>query len=220
MCIDYSVADYSAEKPDGVFETVACYYGNMKTAILLHGRPTRAQYFDQNTPSESNQHWFPWLQKQLLLAGVHAHTPEVHEPYAPKYENWAREIERYDVTPETILVGHSLGGGAVLRWLCEHPDVRAGRVVLVAPWIDVEKDDWPLFDFALDAHVAARTGGLTVFHSDDDFAELKSSVAKLQDTLLGATFVEFHTYGHFTADSSGAMKSTTFPELLAACLED
>ncbi|HEX7632700.1 MAG TPA: alpha/beta hydrolase [Candidatus Saccharimonadales bacterium] len=187
----------------------------MKNAILLHGRPSKKEFFDPEKPSESNCHWFPWLQKQLLINGVHAQTPEILEPYAPKYENWQREIERFELAPETILVGHSCGGGALVRWLSENPQIKVGKVVLVAPWIDVEKDDWPLFDFEIDSDIADRTAGLTIFHSTSDAPEIQSSIKVLQAKLNNYKYVEFENAGHFTRKS---MKTDEFPELLKECL--
>ncbi|MDB5164485.1 MAG: hypothetical protein JWL89_111, partial [Candidatus Saccharibacteria bacterium] len=152
----------------------------------------------------------------LLINGVHAQTPEIKEPYAPKYENWVREIERFEITPETILVGHSCGEGALVRWLSENKDIKVGKVVLVAPWIDVEKDDWPLFDFTIDPDIADRTAGLTIFHSDNDGPEMQSTSAVLKKTLNNYEHVEFHGYGHFT---QRGMNTGEFPELLQACLD-
>lgn len=187
----------------------------MKNAIILHGRPSRDEYYSDKYPSMSNSYWLPWLQKQLLSNGVHAQTPEVFEAFSPTYEKWAAEIERFSVGPETILVGHSCGGGMVVQWLSKHPDIKVGKVVLVAPWIDVEKDDWPAFDFSIDPDLAARTAGLTIFNSADDVAEIQTSVTELRRKLKGAKYVEFEGRGHFTHKY---MPDDTFPELLKECL--
>jgi alpha-beta hydrolase superfamily lysophospholipase len=40
------------------------------------------------------------------------------------------EFERYDIFPETDLVGHSCGGGFFVRWLSKHLEVKVGNVVL------------------------------------------------------------------------------------------
>lgn len=111
----------------------------MKNAIILHGKPDKEEYYSETAPSPSNAHWLPWLQKQLIIRDIKADTPEVPYPYELDYATWAREFERFDVTPETVLVGHSCGGGFIVRWLCEHADVHVGKVVLVAPWTDPTK---------------------------------------------------------------------------------
>lgn len=167
-------------------------------------------------PSPSNAHWLPWLQQQLLRNGVLAQTPEILEPHSPKYENWARAIEYFQPGEETILVGHSCGAGMIAQWLSRSPSARVGKVVLVAPWIDIEKDDWPAFDFEIDESLINRTAGLTIFHSTDDVEEIQTSVKELRSRLKGAKYVEFKDRGHFTHHY---MPDDTFPELLEECLK-
>ncbi len=105
----------------------------MRNAILLHGKPGKEEYYDSNYPSSSNAHWFPWLQKELIKRDIAAATPEVPLAFDPQYDLWVKEVDRYKITTETILVGHSCGGGFWVRYLSEHPKVHAGKVVLVAP---------------------------------------------------------------------------------------
>ncbi len=57
----------------------------MKTAIIVHGMPPKEEYFNSAYPSQSNKHWIPWIQKQLILNGILAQTPEMPEPYDPDY---------------------------------------------------------------------------------------------------------------------------------------
>lgn len=188
----------------------------MKNAILLHGRPSKEEYYDLAKPSMSNAHWFPWLQGQLLKKDIAAVTPEVPLAYEPLWERWVKEVERFDIGPETILVGHSTGGGFWIRYLSEHKDLKVGKVVLVAPWIDVEQEDPNhFFEFEIDQDLLTRTSGLTIFHSDNDHEEMQTSLKKLQAEIKNLTIKIFHEYGHFT---SGSMKTTEFPELLKECL--
>lgn len=187
----------------------------MKNAIILHGRPSKIEYLSGKWPSQSNSHWLPWLQKELILNGILAQTPEIAEPYNPKYENWAEAIERHTPSPDTTLVGHSCGGGMVVQWLSKNPEAKVGKVILVAPWVDLEKDDWPAFDFEIDENLVERTGGLTIFHSTDDVAEIQTSVKELREKLKGAKYQEFEGKGHFTHHY---MPDDTFPELLKECL--
>ena len=106
----------------------------MKNAILVHGWVGKQEYYDERYPTASNSHWFPWLTKQLMIRDIHTVAVEMPNGFYPQYEVWKREFERFDITPETLLVGHSCGGGFLVRWLSE-TDQKVGRVVLVAPWI-------------------------------------------------------------------------------------
>lgn len=187
----------------------------MKNAIILHGKPGKEEYYDPDVPSCSNFHWLPWLQKQLLARDIHAHTPEVPDAWKPYYPTWQKEFERFDIAPETLLVGHSCGGGFLVRWLSEHKDTKVGSVVLVAPSLGVGWDDTSFFDFEIDSELADRTRGLIIFGSDNDEPALVETAAKLRYTIRGSQYKEFKGYGHFTL---GSMKTDKFPELLEELL--
>jgi predicted alpha/beta hydrolase family esterase len=188
----------------------------MKNAIILHGRPSKAEYYGEKFPSMSNAHWLPWLQAQLLKKDIIAVTPEVPFAFAPEWSRWVKEVNRFEIGPETILVGHSTGAGFWVRWLSDNPDAKVGKVVLIAPYLDVEKQEEPeFFDFTLDKNISSRTGGLTIFHSDNDQASVQSTTKLLRNELKDFKYVEFHNYGHFTI---GSMKTPEFPELLEECL--
>ena len=68
----------------------------MKTAILIHGTCDEEEYFSDLYPSLSNSHWFPWLQKQLLIKGIFTQTPEMPDAYKPDYEKWIDALEKLD----------------------------------------------------------------------------------------------------------------------------
>ncbi|MGB4759194.1 MAG: alpha/beta hydrolase [Candidatus Saccharimonadales bacterium] len=188
----------------------------MKNAIILHGTCSKRYYYDPATPSMSNSNWTPWLQKQLLAHDINASTPEVPHAYILDYEIWKREVERFEIGPETILVGHSTGGGFWVRYLSDHPELQVGRVVLVAPWFDpanIKKSDF--FEFAFDTDIASRTQGLVIFNSDNDHPGIHWSVEMLRQTQKTFDEREFHNYGHFCLHD---MKTEAFPELLAEIL--
>lgn len=188
----------------------------MKNAILLHGKPGKEEYYDPKIPSASNHHWFPWLQKQLLVHDIAAYTPEVPDAWKPYYPTWRKEFERYEITPETMLVGHSCGGGFIVRWLSENKDVKVGKVVLVAPslgkgWVE---DDF--FDFEIDPGLATRTKSLTIFGSDNDKPGILEAIKIFRDKIKGIQYREFHNYGHFCLED---LKKEEFPELLEELLD-
>ena len=187
-----------------------------QNAIILHGKPTRDEYYDPANPSESNSHWLPWLQKRLLMHDVPAATPEVPLSFDPQWKAWVREIERFDITPQTALVGHSCGGGFWVRYLSEHPELQVGKVVLVAPWLDPDGDETgDFFHFDIDPALVARTAGITIFNSDNDMGNVHKSVATLRGRIEGVQYREFHGMGHFVMESMG---TTEFPALLEELL--
>lgn len=184
----------------------------MKNAIILHGRPKRADYYAASGVAQSNAHWLPWLQQQLIVRDIFAVTPDIPHAYEPVWERWVQEVERFEIAPDTMLIGHSCGAGFWVRYLSEHPELQVGKVVLVAPWIDVERDDPNrFFDFVIDPGVVARTKNLAIFHSTNDAPEIQSSVKKLRQELTGITYKEFKDFGHFDSDK---LRDNGFPGLL------
>lgn len=188
----------------------------MSNAILLHGKPGRDDYYDPAQPSSSNYHWFPWLQKQLIVKDIKADTPEVPFAFEPRYDLWVKEVERFEMTPETMLVGHSCGGGFWVRYLSENPEIEVGKVVLVAPSLGLHWEDRAFFDFEIDPTLVARTKGLTIFYSNIDKQPTLDAVAIFKEKLSGAKFTQFDNYGHFTHLE---MPSSEFPELLEEILK-
>lgn len=185
----------------------------MKNAIILHGLPSKEEYYNEAYPSASNSHWLPWLQKQLMIKGVKADTPEVPRVYEMVYDAFVQEVERFDITPETLLVGHSLGAGFWVRYLSERPTLSVDKVVLVAPWLNLDHAyDSDFFDFEIDEKLADRMNQCTIFNADDDDAAMHESARYLKEKLPHVIVRDFHGYGHFTI---GSMKTDAFPELLA-----
>ena len=151
------------------------------------------------------------------MRDIKADTPEMPHAYSPQYDVWKREFERFDITSETILVGHSCGGGFLVRWLSEHKDVKVGKVVLVAPWLDLARvDTTDFFDFVIDTDFATRTNGVTIFHSDNDTSDINESVAVLMQKVSKIELKSFPGYGHFVDASLGR---DGFPELLEEVLK-
>lgn len=184
----------------------------MKTAIIIHGMPDREEYYDIDRPASSNCHWLPWIQKQLLLKDIVAQTPEMPVPYEPEYKAWKDIFERFPLNEETILIGHSCGGGFIVRYLSENT-IKVGKVVLVAPWIDPDgflKNG--MFDFSIDENIVEKTSGITIFSSTNDMTEVQDSIKTLISKIKSIKVKEFKDMGHFCYED---MHTDVFPELLA-----
>lgn len=178
----------------------------MKTAFIVHGMPSKEEYFDPATPAPAAFQWFPWLQKQLALREINAQVPAMPVPYNPVYEDWKGLFDGYKIDEDTLLVGHSCGGGFLVRWLSENK-VNVGKVILVEPWIDVEGElKTGMFDFEIDQGLVSRTKGVTVLYGEDCHPDLKLSIDKLKQ-MKGARFIEVPgKQNHFC--------NPTFPEIL------
>lgn len=190
----------------------------MPNAIILHGSPEKDEYYDPSAPSESNRAWLPWLQRQLQIKDIKADTPEIPHSYDPQLDLWTKEFERFEIGPETLLVGHSCGAGFIIRWLSEHKDVRVRKVILVAPWLDLDRNTTTdFFDFEVDPKLLDRADTFLLYHSSNDMPSIQKSVAKIREGFPDMPYREFEKFGHFTYSSMG--NTHEFPELLEDCLK-
>lgn len=193
----------------------------MKNVIFVHGRPSRREDFiiQLLRLRQSSLTWAGWLGKQLNKRGYEFYAPEMPKAYDPKWHDWVKEIEQFNIGPETILVGHSTGAGFWVRYLSERPNLEVSKVILVAPWLGYDYGAPPtdFFEgYKIDPNISERTKGLVVFYSDNDFDAINKSVSKLKSTLKNAKYKEFRGYGHFTLKG---MRTRKFPELLEECLK-
>ena len=187
----------------------------MRTAIIIHGMPSKEEDYGSRFDSPSNSHWIPWIQKQLLIRDIFTQTPEMPTPYLPDYEAWKRELERFDINENTILVGHSCGAGFIIRYLSEN-NIKVNKVALVAPWINPENDtdgEKMFKDLYIDKNILDKVFDLKVFISRDDEEWMIDSIKKIEEEVLNIEekIVWFEDKGHFTLTSMGARE---FPELL------
>lgn len=191
----------------------------MKNAVIVHGMPPKREYLIARTlgMKASKFHWLGWLGSQLRKNGYEVWAPEMPHPWRPEYELWKAQVEKAKIGPDTLLIGHSCGGGFWLRYLSENPKLRVGRVVLVAPWIDVPRKIAPdFFNFKFDKQLVSRTKGVSIIYSDDDMKAISLSVEQIRKELVGVNYLEFRGYGHFTIFK---MHTRRFPELVAECLK-
>lgn len=185
----------------------------MKNAIILHGSPTKKEYYDPEAPSMSNAHWIPWLQGQLLKRDIPTATPEVPWNFDRNWKVWLKEVKRYDLGPETILVGHSTGAGFWIKYLSINKNLKVDKVILVAPWLDPDREHTKNFfdDFEIDPIFPSRTRGVTIFNSDNDQESVLKTVRIVREKVKDIKYKEFHNYGHFCYND---LKTDRFPELL------
>ena len=147
---------------------------------------------------------------------IAAATPDVPHSFDPDWSVWCREVERFEMGPSTTLVGHSTGAGFWVKYLSIHPDLTVNKVVLVAPWLDPDRErSGDFFNFDLDPDLAERTQGVVVFSSDDDQDGVQKSVRVIGAQVRNVKQRDFHSYGHFCYRTMGTGE---FPELLAEVL--
>lgn len=193
----------------------------MKQVILIHGLPDKEEVINDVWPSPSNGHWFPWIQKQLTRLDILCQTLEMPRSYDPIYKEHEKVLNQMEISNDTTLVGHSCGGGFLLRYLSENKDIKPKKVILVAPWLDPENylkelnPDSDYFNFTIDKDLIKRTP-IVCMYSTDDEKFILDSVERIKSEIPEMKLEVFTDKGHFTEPDLGTKE---FPELLEVILK-
>ncbi len=187
----------------------------MRNCIIIPGKPSKEEYYSPTFPSPSNYHWFPWIQKQLVMKGIITQVLEMPTPYAPVYEEWKKQLDIYPLDRSYTLVGHSRGAGFLLRYLSERK-VEIDALVLVAPSFrptgQEENKSGEFYSFVPDPSLSSRVRAFHLLYSHNDPVKgIKESAEQIQRWYLQLVVHEFTDKGHFTVEG---MPTQEFPELL------
>ncbi len=171
----------------------------------MHGKDT-----------DPSQKWYPWLAEELGRNRIKCLMPTLPAAKDPKLDEWVNVLEKTEPDNETILVGHSRGGVAILRYLENAPErLSVNKVILVAVNSGREEVSNKAennngffteagYDFA---KIRSHCDDFVVLHSEDDewvpFAAGKENAEGLR-----AKFLQFKDRGHF------GKKVDSIPEVL------
>jgi predicted alpha/beta hydrolase family esterase len=139
-------------------------------------------------------------------------SPKMPDEDRPVYQAWKERIaEELDALEgEVILVGHSLGGSILLKYLSEEEVQRpvAGLFLVATPYWGVE--DWDVGEYALREDFASKIPkelAVFLYHSRDDEVVPFAHAALYAEKLARATVREFDCGGHqFGDDLSGVAR--------------
>lgn len=147
-----------------------------------------------------------------LGPGYEVIAPKMPNKLNAKYLEWTIWFEKYipHLDPEVILVGHSMGGIFLVKYLAEHefPKTIHGLFLVAAPY-DSEGSE-PLGDFVLPADIsrcARQTQKIFLYHSTDDPVVPVANAQRYQAQFPGAIYRTLHDRGHINQEQ--------FPELVA-----
>ncbi|MFH1670913.1 MAG: alpha/beta fold hydrolase [Patescibacteria group bacterium] len=198
----------------------------MRNVFIFHG-----------TGGYPKENWFPWLKSELERLGCKVHIPQFPTPDNQTTETWFDVLDEYRkfLNEETILIGHSLGGAFLLRFLeestsfvpltCEElnepsgtTDVKKTKIAaafIIAAPVGVTRTmfwdgDKPFIShlFNWDA-IKANCRHFCVFHSDDDpYVPLENGRDCAKQLEVDLNFIP--NAGHFNAESG----YSEFAELL------
>ena len=170
--------------------------------------------------SHPKEAWLPWLKDQLKANGFVVALPAMPHPDHPVIQDWIDFITNLVGEPDesTVLIGHSIGCQAVLRYLetLGASGKSVAKTVLVAGIFptglspaETESETGgdpvlvPWFTQGIDPVKVKRAAGqCTVILSDDDpYIAVDKATAVFRATLDPRIIVE-HGKGHFNEDNN------------------
>jgi uncharacterized protein len=184
----------------------------MRPVLFLHGGGEGAHKEDERLAAN--------LQDELGAA-YDVRCPQMTDEDSPEYETWRDRIslELAGLDGEVILVGHSVGGSILLRYLSEGELEKpvAGLFLIAPPYWGLE--DWEVSEYELREDFASKlSGDLPVFfyHSRDDEVVPFVHLAQYREKLPQARFHEVDGRGHqFDDDLSEVARD--IERLLGGC---
>ncbi len=69
-----------------------------------------------NGGGSPQDNWFPWLEMELPKLGIEAFNTQFPDPELARKEFWLPFIKKLGADQDTILIGHSSGGLAAMRY--------------------------------------------------------------------------------------------------------
>jgi predicted alpha/beta hydrolase family esterase len=160
-----------------------------------------------------NEPMLRWLASSLEARDYEVTVPAMPDPGNPTIEAWTQKLARVIVPNEdTILIGHSIGCQAILRYLQTLPPTKKVKgAVFIAPWMKldektIEEEGEEIKDVAkpwMETPIAfEKVRGMigkiiAIFSDNDPYVPIDQKAIFEKD--LGATIIVEKKKGHFTA---------------------
>jgi len=178
--------------------------------VLIHGKDT-----------DPTKKWYPWLGEEVRKAGFEFIAPILPHANEPIMAEWLMEINKTNPDKDTILIGHSRGGVAILRWLEKQVISKNIKKVILVATNSGRTEDKVItresnngfytekgFDFET---IRAGCKDFVVIHSRDD-NWVPFSAGEMNAAGLNAKFIKLDKYGHF------GQATSSIPELIQEVL--
>jgi predicted alpha/beta hydrolase family esterase len=153
--------------------------------------------------------WRNWLAEQLPDHDVLL--PSMPNSQNARYEDWSLYFDKIMpyLRDDAVLIGHSLGGIFLAKYLTEHQPVRplAALLLVAAPYDDETDESLGNFKVLNVSKLANAAHEIHLFHSKDDPVVHITELDKYRTDLPKAQVHVFEDKQHFNM--------STFPELLA-----
>jgi predicted alpha/beta hydrolase family esterase len=185
-------------------EIIDIEYMSQKNVYIIHGFGSCAE-----------KGWRSWLRDELVSRGYRVVMPDMPNPEFPMMWEWLAKLHETIIDPDenTILVGHSLGAQAILRFAeTLTVGVKIGKLITVAGFIQDANVDEGMKDLLghwienpVDpGKVKANVGEIVSFFSDNDKLIPLESEVIMREKFGARTIIEHNMY-HYN-NSCGIMQ--------------
>ena len=167
-------------------------------AILIHG----------NGGCTAGDIWLPWLERELTALGIEVINQTFPDNIKARAAIWLPHIESLGADENTILVGHSSGAVAAMRYAESH---RLLGSILVGVCHTDLGDSFEAASGYYDSRwqwdrIRANQQWIAIYNSTDD-PHIPVAEARFVAAQLRCSYFEFTDRGHFTG-------SREFPEVV------
>lgn len=189
----------------------------MKQVIIIHGGDSFPNYesylqnlrdkeldYDRLKPKNK---WQDQVVETLTDADILL--PSMPNKQNAQYHEWEIMFEKLIpfFSNDVQLVGHSLGGMFLVKYLVRNPlSTPVRRLILLAPGYNDKTQQYGNFVIQSAKGLEQSAAEIHIFHSKDDFVVPYSELEKFKADLPGAIIHSFEDKNHFLDD--------TFPELI------
>jgi predicted alpha/beta hydrolase family esterase len=167
-------------------------------AILIHG----------NGGSTAGDHWLPYLERELSRLGIAVINRTFPDNVKARAEIWLPFIEELGADENTILIGHSSGAVAAMRYAESHRLL--GSVLVGVCHTDLGDAGEAASGYYRDPwrwdQIRANQKWIVIYQSTDDFL-IPVEEARFVAARLRCSYFEFTDRGHF-------LDSKEFPEVV------
>lgn len=142
--------------------------------------------------------WKPWLRRQLS-SEYDVIIPTMPNKFNARYDEWKIWFEKFFafLNDGVILIGHSLGGAFLAKYLSENAfPVKIRAVMLVAAVYDKDTDGNEMLSFSLPEQLNLQTDSIFLYQSKDDFVVPFHALEKYKTALPSAKVRVLEGKGH------------------------
>lgn len=167
-----------------------------------------------NGGGSPQDNWFPWLEGELSKLGIEVINVQFPDPKLARKEFWLPFIKNLGADETTILIGHSSGALAALRYA--ETNTILGSVLVGVYHTDLGYDSEKqsgYFDTAWNWEATKKKQKWVIQFASTDDPFIPIEEARYIHENLDSDYHEFTDQGHF---GHGGHEKLEFPELINA----